>query len=255
LDEAAVVFSGSDHTSSVLREVLGAGLYEDRIEILPPGVDTRNFHPSRGSMDALLSTLGGVDRGERGPDPDAADKLGSVERFVLYAGKLMEQKGVGTLLEAWGRIHHDFPGIDLVVVGFGDERQRLESQAAGLPVVFTGGFSHEELQMLMPLAQTVVVPSILAEAFGMIAAEAASSGVVPLVADHSGLAEVAAGLGDAVVTFDGSPEDLAGKLASLLRMPAAERRDLGAVARRRAVERWSWDSVAGRFGSIVEGRL
>ena len=50
---------------------------------------------------------------------------------------------------------------------------------------------------LLPLADAAVVPSIFPEAFGMVAAEAAACGCPPLVARHSGLAEVAAGLEEA----------------------------------------------------------
>ena len=61
-------------------------------------------------------------------------------------------------------------------------------------VLFTGALEHRHLVHLLPLADVSVVPSIFPEAFGMVAAEAASAGVPPLVADHSGLAEVAAGI-------------------------------------------------------------
>ena len=47
---------------------------------------------------------------------------------------------------------------------------------------------------LLPLCDVAVVPSIFPEAFGMVAAEAAAAGCPPLVARHSGLAEVAEGL-------------------------------------------------------------
>jgi glycosyltransferase involved in cell wall biosynthesis len=41
----------------------------------------------------------------------------------------------------------------------------------------------------MPAADVGVVPSIFPETFGLVAAEFAASGVVPFVADHSGLRE------------------------------------------------------------------
>ena len=91
------------------------------------------------------------------------------------------------------------------------------------------------------------MPSVLAEAFGMVAAEAAACGVVPVVADHSGLAEVADGLGEAGRRFDGSPDGLARELDALLRLPPGERRRLGVIARGVAVERWSWVGIAGRL--------
>ena len=61
-------------------------------------------------------------------------------------------------------------------------------------MLFTGALEHRHLVHLLPLADVSVVPSIFPEAFGMVAAEAAAAGVPPLVADHSGLAEVAAGI-------------------------------------------------------------
>jgi glycosyltransferase involved in cell wall biosynthesis len=253
LDKASVVFAGSAHTAGVTREILGEGAYSERIELLPPGVDVVGFAPDRGSKDALLRSLTEHDpgRGARGPDPDVAQRLRSVDRFVLYAGKLMMSKGVGTLIEAWREVAQEHPDLHLVVVGFGDDRVALERQASGLPVVFTGAFSHRELQQLMPLAELAVVPSIVPEAFGMIAAEAAACGVVPLVAAHSGLAEVAEGLGEAGLTFDGSAADLTAGILDFLAEPSSERHRLATIARTAAEERWSWGTIAQRFVSLA----
>ena len=86
-------------------------------------------------------------------------------------------------------------GVDarLVVVGFGPYRATLEAMAPPR-TLFTGPLEHRHLVHLLPLADVTVVPSIFPEAFGMVAAEAAAAGSPPLVARHSGLAEVAAGL-------------------------------------------------------------
>ena len=113
------------------------------------------------------------------------------------------------MLDAWSRLAPAFPDVALVVVGFGDARAELEAMADER-VIFTGAMDHDHLHRLVPLADAVVVPSVLPEAFGMVAAEAASCGVVPIVANHSGLAEVAAGLGENGLTFDGTAEDLEG---------------------------------------------
>jgi glycosyltransferase involved in cell wall biosynthesis len=88
-------------------------------------------------------------------------------------------------------------GLDAraVIVGFGPERQALEQAAEGR-VLFTGALEHRHLAQLWPLADVSVTPSVFPEAFGMVAAEAAACGSPPLVARHSGLAEVAAGLAE-----------------------------------------------------------
>jgi glycosyltransferase involved in cell wall biosynthesis len=95
------------------------------------------------------------------------------------------------------------------------------------------------------LADVTVVPSIFPEAFGMVAAEAPASGSPPLVARHSGLAEIAEGLEAEypeqhrhLASFaTGEVRDLVAKLDELLSLPASTRAELGAGARRAAVQR------------------
>lgn len=89
----------------------------------------------------------------------------------------------------------------------------------------------------------------------MVAAEAAACGTPPMVARHSGLAEVAAGLAEEypaarrdLLTFaPGDAGDLAVKLRTLLDLPPDEREDLGRAARRAAVRLWSWEGIAARL--------
>jgi glycosyltransferase involved in cell wall biosynthesis len=108
---------------------------------------------------------------------------------------------------------------------------------------------------LLPLADAVVVPSIFPEAFGMVAAEAAATGAPPLVARHSGLAEIAEGLEaeyppehrDLASFTTGDVHELRTKLERLLALSAEERGRLGEAARRAVVARWSWAGVARRL--------
>jgi glycosyltransferase involved in cell wall biosynthesis len=89
----------------------------------------------------------------------------------------------------------------------------------------------------------------------MVAAEAAAAGSPPLVARHSGLAEIAEGLEAEyppeyrrLASFTtGDVAELAAKLNELLSLPPATRRELGQAARRAAVERWSWKGVGERL--------
>ena len=96
------------------------------------------------------------------------------------------------------------------------------------------------------------MPSIFPEAFGMVAAEAAAAGVPPVVAAHSGLAEVGAGIAAEYPTElahltmfpNGDAAALHDRLRELLALPAETRRELGAAARRAVERRWSWARVA-----------
>ncbi len=254
LAEADAVFVGSAHIRAVLEEVVG---HVDRVHEVPPGVDVDEFVPE----DRLRAFAGLVaaaeddpqDGSERHPDP------GNAARFeqafardvptVVYVGKLIENKGVQVLFEA-------LDGLDVraVVVGFGDYRHELEAIAPP-ETVFTGALEHRHLVHLLPLSDVAVVPSIFPEAFGMVAAEAAAAGLPPVVADHSGLAEIAAGVAAEyppalahLTSFpNGDAEALRDRLRELFAMPPNERQGLG-LAARRAVERsWSWSRVAERL--------
>ena len=189
----------------------------------------------------------------RRPDDGNAERLAAIfaddTPTVLYVGKLSREKGVHLLLEA-------LRGLDAraVIVGFGPERRALEQAAEGR-VLFTGALEHRHLSQLWPLADVSVTPSVFPEAFGMVAAEAAACGSLPLVARHSGLAEVAAGLAqeypaarrDLVGFAPDDAGDLAVKLRTLLALPPTEREELGRAARRAAVRLWSWEGIAARL--------
>ncbi len=254
LRAARAVYVGSEHIRGVLEDVVG---HVDRVYEVPPGVDVDEFVPAarEASLAALIEEArrDPLDAGERHPDPGNA---GRFARFfaedkptIVYVGKLIENKGVQVLFAA-------LAGLDAraVIVGFGDYREELEALAPH-GTLFTGALEHRHLVHLLPLADVSVVPSIFPEAFGMVAAEAASAGVVPVVANHSGLAELAAGIARelppdraGLVAFPtGDAKALRERLQALLALPPEERRALGLDARRAVERNWSWSRVAERL--------
>jgi glycosyltransferase involved in cell wall biosynthesis len=261
LAQAEATYVGSEHIREVLAEVVGS--VEPVFEV-PPGVDVELFvpEPRDTALDKLIGEALADERNpgnanERLPDELNAERFEAFfaggGRVVVYFGKLIVNKGVHLLLDA-------VRGLDarVLVVGFGDHRRALERHARTLPdgqAMFTGPLEHRHLVHLLPLADVAVVPSIFPEAFGMVAAEAAAAGCPPLVARHSGLAEVAAGLEEAyperlrhLAAFtSGDVADLRAKLEELLALPTADRDALRAAAREAVVARWSWTSVAARL--------
>jgi glycosyltransferase involved in cell wall biosynthesis len=147
--------------------------------------------------------------------------------------------------------------VRAVVVGFGPERAALEERA-GPGVLFTGPLEHRHLGPLWALADVSVTPSVFPEAFGMVAAEAAACGSPPLVARHSGLAEIAEALEEEypphlrhLTSFaTGDADDLARKLLAILSLSPAERATLAGVARRTAERRFAWERIAERLLSL-----
>ncbi|HEX3609379.1 MAG TPA: glycosyltransferase, partial [Solirubrobacterales bacterium] len=128
------------------------------------------------------------------------------------------------------------------------------SRNAAGSVELIGRLEHDEVAELLPGAEALVMPSTFPEAFGMVAAEAAACGVLPVSAGHSGMLEVSKQLMAALpegigrlTSFpveEGAVEAIAERLNGWLGLPEEER----GVARESLVETarrlWSWEGVA-----------
>ncbi len=136
--------------------------------------------------------------------------------------------------------------------------------AASGSVSFSGRLEHDEVARVLPACDAMVVPSTFPEAFGMVAAEGAASGVLPVCAEHSGLAEVTAVLAAEVpevaglISFGLGPAavpDLAAGVVGWLGLDEAERVESGRNIAESADRNWSWRGVAQDVISASEGKI
>jgi glycosyltransferase involved in cell wall biosynthesis len=149
--------------------------------------------------------------------------------------------------------------------GLDEARYLAAARESAGRVHFTGRLEHHDLPDLLPACEAQVVPSTFPESFGMVAAEAAASGALPLSAAHSGLAEVTATLAPALdpelrplLSFargPGAVEEIAEKLVAWLSLPEEERERAAAALAGVARETYSWESVAEGVVAAAEGRL
>jgi glycosyltransferase involved in cell wall biosynthesis len=258
LGEAHRVVGGSNYMLAEAASVVPG--WGDRTRVVNPGVDIDLFRRPAGKR--------------------AGTK-------VAFVGKLIAEKGAHNLLVALGAT--TTPEIDVVIVGYGGDEGAIRALAthlaegdregalgvvAGLkhgeaasrwlrsatdaqierfsriPIEFTGRLEHGPLSKLLPTFDVLVVPSVVPEAFGMVAAEAAACGVLPLVPDHSGIAEAGAAVEHAIeapgaLTYDASDPvgGIARGIDRILEIPAGRRDEMGALAAEIAKQRWSWETV------------
>ena len=207
---------------------------------------------------------------------------GDTGPLVGYLGKLIPQKGVHLLLAALAHL----PDARALLIGFGTWRERLEAMTLALDradehavaalwpegeapppsplppgnglrarVTFTGRLDHRYASPAVRAMDVIAVPSILRESFGMVAAEGAAAGALPLVARHSGLAEVAAALEDAAAapglfSFDPGKDAVASittGIRRLLDLAPVRRARVAAAARARVAQEWTWERAAERY--------
>jgi len=156
---------------------------------------------------------------------------------LLVAGRLEPYKRVDRVLDAFGRVRS---AAQLVVVGDGPDRARLERSAAA-GVRFTGRLGDDELARWMRTARGVVSLSAH-EAFGLVAAEGVAAGAQVVLSDIAAHREVAAMLGPAAMLVDA--DDTAAVTAAFDRALALPNEGPRAVR--------SWRDVAADYLAIYE---
>jgi glycosyltransferase involved in cell wall biosynthesis len=162
------------------------------------------------------------------------------EDLILFAGRVVADKGADSFVAACGLALPGLPGWRAAMIGadrFGADSPEtawiasLRPKAAASGVVMEGYRPHAEVLAAMARAAIVVVPSRWEEPFGLTALEAMACGAALVASDRGGLREV---YGEAAVVID--PEDPAGMAAVLVALARdpARRAALAAAGRARA---------------------
>jgi glycosyltransferase involved in cell wall biosynthesis len=211
-------------------------------QVLFNGVNVKQFRPDAEAAEAERATIG-------------------VEgKVVVYLGRVCNQKGTDTLLEAYSEVRRSLPRTSLLIVGpighFADEASGAEEASwlgrmreAG--ATYLGTVHEDRLAGLLNLADVFVMPTREFEMFGMAAVEAQACGAPVIASDHGGLREV--------VTDRTGRRFPPGDAASLARTLVALLSDdelrarLGRGATENA-QRYSWERVAGDFDAIYSAR-
>jgi glycosyltransferase involved in cell wall biosynthesis len=145
---------------------------------------------------------------------------GRPDRDFLYLGRLVSEKGVGTLLRALAEVNKR-PGhapATLLIVGDGDRRAELRALASSLGIAgqveFAGQMRDQALVDAVARGRIAVVPSEWEEAMGGVAVELLAAGLPLIVSERGGLAEC---VGEGAWTFpNGDAHALAALMGKLL---------------------------------------
>ncbi len=136
-------------------------------------------------------------------------------RRVLYAGRLVQPKGVDVLVRAAARVD-----CELVVCGDGRELEPLRRRASSLGidsrVTFTGWLAEDELAEQIADAAVVAIPSLWPEPFGLVGIEAFAAGRPVVASDTGGVRDWLTEGIDGLAVPPGDVAALAGALERLL---------------------------------------
>ncbi len=274
LNGASVVTGGSEYMIREASSVVPG--WEQRAVVVNPGCDVDIFGPRRKDRSApptvgyvgklitskgvhhLLAALGltGISQLET-----VIVGYGGFERGLHELWSTLRTKDLGLVKSIADRGDGDPLEQLLAFVDSGRMDDAYFRRVADVQLDWRGRLEHGPLSQLLPSFDVLVVPSVVPEAFGMVAAEAAASGVLPIVPRHSGIGEVGAAVEQALavpglLTFD--PEDAVEGIArcidAVLSLPHETRQELGKKAAALARERWSWEHVAQRLLEVAVQR-
>jgi glycosyltransferase involved in cell wall biosynthesis len=176
---------------------------------------------------------------------DPAGAAGSERPYFLYAGRLEPIKGVGALIDAFGRRGAE----DLLIAGEGGRERRLRRRAAGMPHVrFEGWLDEDRLARAYDDALAVAVPTLGHEAFSLAPVEGFAHGTPAVVHRFGALADLADETG-AALTYGSPPE-----LDAALERIAGDgdlRADLGRRARDAYEQRFTLSAHLRRYFSLI----
>lgn len=221
--------------STVMRkQVLRMNIARDQVEVIPMGVDLQQRFT---------------------PDPNQPRS----NMDLLFVGRLVEKKGVQTMLHALPRVISRYPEVRLTIAGSGPLEQRLRQLARDLGIAhcvrFLGQIAQADLPRLYRQAALFIAPFQIAdsgdqEGLGLVLVEAMSCGccvlcgAVPATADA-----ITDGITGACFA-PGDPEALAEKIIALLADPHLRARlaDNGRAHCRKAFD---WEHIATRYRRVL----
>ena len=117
----------------------------------------------------------------------STNSYNSQSNYVVYAGRVTEEKGLAELLNTWDKLYKN--SLELKIVGTGDQLNLLKNQYKKSGIVFLGQKSHEDTLQIIKKSKAVITATKLVEGQPRILCEAAMFGVPIIYPDFGGMSE------------------------------------------------------------------
>lgn len=212
------------------------GVDEDKIEIVPNGIDLSEYEnlPKREEFRKRYS-------------------IGDDEKIILYLGRIHKIKGIDLLVKAFADLTKDLDDIRLAIVGPDDGflsalKMQIEDLKIGNRILLTGPLYGRDKLKAYVGADVYVLPSIY-EIFGITVLEALACGTPVIVTDRCGIADTVNDKVGYVVEYD---KDQLRDVISKVLSDEELRRRFGEEGRRLVREEFGWDKGVRKVEEIYE---
>ena len=244
----------SDHTSGVLEnrsylynllaKIRGAsvGLLIDKVITCSNYIRTRDIQGLYFAPEKVLTVHNGINTNRY--FPIARTECDMIT--IAYAGQLIPEKGIATLLDAVAGLEGN---IRLLIAGAGRQRSELELRARKLGLLPEWLGQIDWIPRLFAESDIAVFPSIWAEAFGLVVAEAMACEACVVASDVGGIPEV---VGDAGIIVPVGDVVALRKALILLISDPTRRRLLAKAGRQRVIDRFSIDRMVEGYVAVLQ---
>jgi glycosyltransferase involved in cell wall biosynthesis len=209
--------------------------YQDKIEVIPNGVDVEKFQPIQASDNEDKSTI----------------------FFLSVLDEFHKYKGLDYLLEALKIVKNNVPDVKLIVGGKGVLLDHHQEMAASLGlkdnVEFAGFIPDEEIADYYSQASVFVLPSIssLQEGFGIVALEALACQTPVVTTDIVGVAHDLKQIKGGIVIPPRDTHKLADAITQIL-SDAQMQKEMGQRGRKLVQEKYTWKGVASSMEKVYK---
>ncbi len=189
------------------------------------------------------------------------EQVENASPIILFAGRLVEKKGLTYLLDAFAIVLKDFPEAVLKIIGNGPLYKTLETQTKQLgisgQVCFSGSVSNRNLPAYYRKADVTVFPSVIdkngdQEGFGLVLVEALGCECATVTTDLRAMRDIVCDGESTLVVAQKDSAALAEAIGTLLRDKKL-RRQLGQRGRLSVLSRYDWDVITQRYNDIFAG--
>ncbi|MEA3490205.1 MAG: glycosyltransferase family 4 protein [Candidatus Omnitrophota bacterium] len=211
-------------------DYLKAGFKEEKLLIVPHGVDTHMFRPVEKKDSSRLAN-------------------------IIYVGRLFPSKGVHVLVEAARILKVKGYGFQVQIIGKGNDdyekaiKSDVENYGLKESFVFRGMVPQRDLPEYYRQADIAVIPS-LEEPFGITLIEAMASGLPVVASRVDAIPENVNDGMDGVLVDPNNPASLAGTLGPLIE-DRGKRLALGGRARQKAVQKFSLERFIDKIETLL----
>lgn len=212
------------------------GLPNDKIDMIPNGVDTETYDIIEDDLSAFRAKFALPE-----------------EKIILYVGRLVYEKGIHVLINAVPKVLSK-ANAKFIIVGSGYMKEQLLTIVRGMglehKVLFQGFMDEKSLLRLQKCADVSVVPSLF-EPFGIVALEAMAAKSPVVVSDTGGMSEIVEHDVSGVKVYPDNPDSLAWGINRILLDDGYMRR-IKENAYRVAQDKYGWDKIAQQTKSTYE---